>query len=583
MKSANNIQFNKAWWNKEKPDGIKKSDGDFIKAIEAYAAANAALRNPDQKAIDAFEQACDALEKAGKKVAAEAKDLEKAAKKAKDKAAQTDLANTITVMERVLPGEIRSALSNLPDLEDDDDEAAGDSLTDPTEHSAYLKKIAGKLKKRTFSFGLGLPSNDPADMRFLFHPKKAGRGLAGKLKKAVGAKKMTWGLAGTTALTSEMGVEDEGARTLVLNIEGRMIPGLAKRVKVMLKRMKVASFGRVKILKDGAEVDNADDETDDQIEEMDLDTVDPEDAAVSEELEDTGAPPPPTDEPPEPGPEPDRAQIMAQIKQRLTKLVPQIAGLEGQDKAHLAKMAQDVGVILKSDGNPDAARELLDRMEEALAKPQEETPPDPAAEAKRLEGILLRVGKRLQTLAKDAPDVAQPLIGKIREIQSLLREGQLTDAQRGITDLVGAVEEAEARFGQNVAPEDSADPMEVWRAGKEAADRGVNALVAALQRETHPDFKEVAAALRKNLDSGLIDARDGNQAKLTAALFDYKMASGDAKEKAAAKLKAEVKAYTAFINSNELVGLCEGNPFGVGVSIREPIAKALTRIEAIIG
>jgi hypothetical protein len=128
------------------------------------------------------------------------------------------------------------------------EEAAIGAFASPEAHAAYLAKWAPRLKRRTVNFALGMASKDPSEMRLNFHPKKAGRGLAAVLKKEGGAKKTTFGRAGTDALSESVGAEGEGARTLILTIEGRSIPSLEKRVRLMLRTLGVSVFGKVKIV-----------------------------------------------------------------------------------------------------------------------------------------------------------------------------------------------------------------------------------------------------------------------------------------------------------------------------------------------
>ncbi len=295
MKSASSITLAKAWWKKEAPDGLKKSGAAFEKALDDYARAEGALNGARaDAAAKAFEKALEALLAAAKQVAAEAKDLEK---KAKDKKAKADLANTVAVMGKPLAKEVAAARARIAALgaeEEEEDGAFGTAAA----HAAFLKKWAPRIKRGQVSFAVGLPSNKPEEMRFNFHLTKDGRGLANALKKEAGAKKFTFGRAGTEGLAEAHGEEDVGARTLCLHLEGRRIPGLAKRVKLMLKTLGVSQFGRVKILEGGVEIEGADETTADDaaLEAVDLEAPD--------EAEETAASPTETETEPEPTPAP---------------------------------------------------------------------------------------------------------------------------------------------------------------------------------------------------------------------------------------------------------------------------------------
>ncbi|GMG82660.1 hypothetical protein LNKW23_18730 [Paralimibaculum aggregatum] len=360
MKSASQITLSKAWWKKEAPDGLKKSAPAFEKALEAFARADAALGKgrPDAE-IDAFEGALSGLAGAGRQVAAEAKDLEK---KAADRKAGAELANTVAVMGKPLAREIDAQRRKLEPLEDA--VAAGDFGT-PEAHKAFLAKWAPKIKRGTVSFAIGLPSNKPEEMRFNFHMSKDPRGLANPLKKHAGAKKFTFGRAGTLKLAAEVGEEDVGARTLCLHLEGRRIPGLAKRIRLMLKKLGFSQFGRVKVLEGGTELDAADEDTPDDIalDAVDLDAPDdgPDAAAAGDPAPVQGAPGPPPPGPapppepkqqapkqPAPGEDPAEELPPGPPRERLVAIQPRYAAAYARLKAIMPELRPEEATMLKA-------------------------------------------------------------------------------------------------------------------------------------------------------------------------------------------------------------------------------------------
>lgn len=290
MKSASSITLSRSWWKKEAPDGLKKSGPAFDKALGEYEKAEGGLKAAKAEGdVKPVERALEGLTSSGKQVASEAKDL---AKKEKDKKKKADLANTEAVMGKPLSKEIagvrskiKEILEGIAEAAEEEDEDAG-AFGSPTEHAAFIRKWAPKIKRGTVNFALGLPSGRPEEMRFNFHPKKPGRTLANMLKKDAGAKKFTFGKAGTDALAEAVdGEEDVGGRTLCLTIEGRRIPGLAKRVKILLKALGVSAFGKVKILSDGEEIEGASEEDDDDLlEAIDLDTLEEDEDGDGEDL-----------------------------------------------------------------------------------------------------------------------------------------------------------------------------------------------------------------------------------------------------------------------------------------------------------
>lgn len=122
---------------------------------------------------------------------------------------------------------------------------------------------------------------------------------------------------------------------------------------------------------------------------------------------------------------------------------------------------------------------------------------------------------------------------------------------------------------------DAGAPIGYWRAGKEAADKSITALQSSLRSIGHPDLTQIA-------EFGLNAVTQGNQTALTAALMDYAKSSAESRAAAGQTLAAQVSAYRDFLGGNEIITLCEENPFGVSVDIRGPLGAALDRIEAAI-
>lgn len=418
MKSASSIQLSKAWWKKEAPEGLGKVGEAFGAAIEAYAKANAALRKPTRKALQVFEDALDDVEDAGKDVAAEAKALEKAEKSGGDKARLKDLKNTITVMGRPLDRELNAARASAEEVEqyldDIEDDGGDDPLTDPKRHAAYISALSPKLKKGTFSFALAMTSNDPADMRFLFHRKRGGRSLAGRLRRALKVKKFTFGVAGTQKLAEEVAGEDVSKRTLVLFIEGRRIPSLARRVKVMLRRLGVTQFSRVKVYENGKEIESADETTDEKLEELDLSVPDEDDSFAGITAGAGAGKPPPSRG--AAGRAPTTASsAAAALRNRLAKLNALVAHLPRaktktfREVADLARKRIDQGAL----GPAERAISALEQRFGGTARRAKSAPGGGDGGAGRLSKLRVQL-RDLALEAKPALDAAPEHRGQMR-------------------------------------------------------------------------------------------------------------------------------------------------------------------------
>ncbi len=357
MKNNSTLQLSKVWWQKEQPKGLEKAGKAFEDAIDRVTKANAALRTPSAKATEAMAEALSALEDAGKLVIARVKDLEKTAKG--DKEALKDLSNTRTVMEKVLPKEIDARRQDLYAAEDSlEDEPADGDFASAEAHGRFLKRFAGKLKRGPMNFAIALGSKDPADLRLNLHKTKGGRALASQVKAAMPIKTFTFGVAGTEEVSERLGMEGEGARTLILHVEGRMIPALAKRTKLMLRAMGVSAFGRVRVFRDGAEVDAADDDTDLAVPDLDLKAEDDPEAEAAEPAPEAPAP----------------ALTQKDLVARLGVLAKAVGALTDQTrKAKLAKALGQAKTLVAGQKLAEAEK-FLDVVDKQLGAVRFDTP-----------------------------------------------------------------------------------------------------------------------------------------------------------------------------------------------------------------
>ncbi len=279
MQSNSRIELTKAWWTKERPKALAKSGDGFGRAVDQLGKSLAsAERSFDARSTKEVEAALAAIASSARQVVSEASAL---AKTAGDPATRRELADLADMMKKPLAKELDAVRARLAELaraaNAEEADAPDGDFADPAAHAAYLAGFVQKLRRKPHSFALGLPSNDPAEMRLALHPKTSGRSLAARLKSSIAAKKVTFGTASAGG-PAEEGGDPEGPRTLVLTLEGRAIPSLAKRVRLMLKALGVAGFRRVKVFEAGVELAETGDETAPP-ETVDLDAAEPEEGS----------------------------------------------------------------------------------------------------------------------------------------------------------------------------------------------------------------------------------------------------------------------------------------------------------------
>ncbi len=110
---------------------------------------------------------------------------------------------------------------------------------------------------------------------------------------------------------------------------------------------------------------------------------------------------------------------------------------------------------------------------------------------------------------------------------------------------------------------------------KAEADRSLTGLRRALLDEGDPDTKRIA-------EFGLNGLTNGNSVTLMAALTDLRRAGPDTRADAIRAVRSQCDRYRDFLARDEMIGLCEDNPFDGGVTIVGPLTRALNAIDAAL-
>ena len=125
------------------------------------------------------------------------------------------------------------------------------------------------------------------------------------------------------------------------------------------------------------------------------------------------------------------------------------------------------------------------------------------------------------------------------------------------------------------APPDITQLADLFLDAKAEADRSLVGLRRALLDEGDPDTKRIA-------EFGLNGLTNGNSVSLMAALQDLRRAGPDKRADAARVVRKQCDTYRGFLTRDEVIGLCEDNPFFGGVAIVAPLTRALNAIEAAL-
>lgn len=330
MKKGEQPDLSAKWWKDSQPKGLK-SAGKLDDALKDYDGAKRKLEQAgDEAAGAAANGALDAIESATKAVIAEAG-------KAKGAPEMEWTADALKKLDRLITAERKFVAEHT---EEDDD----GQFSDPDVYHTYLLKTLKRLRTSgEMKFGVVLGKR-AEDHRLALHKSKGGKALASMVARETGLHAMSFGIARTPAAAGEVeaeqqegesqaqdgdGLGDEKSSTLILELEGRQLPGLKKKLTKMLKKFKPLPFKSVKLMVEGKEVEDLNDP--DDADDDDEEALDP--AALAQEL----------------------AGLVRQIQ-----MLSDIAR-----KGDLARMATQANALLRG-GNLSGAEQAIAALREAL-------------------------------------------------------------------------------------------------------------------------------------------------------------------------------------------------------------------------
>lgn len=260
MKSNARFQLDEKWWDREAPKDLGRASDRFRDALKKFSSADSALNlssDDDQlskydlaelatatKLLDELVAACDAALKEVESLAKSKKDTEPER--------QTDLDNTVEALKK---GFVRAVAEKREEYDSYDGCGVNAPLVTPAAHAAYLKRMLPRLKRMEHNFGFALVSNDPDAQRLLFSKKRGPRSLANNIRNDTRPRLITWGTAvGGGALAGGA----YGGMVLVLTLEGKKVPNLARRIRLLFRSLGLSMFNKVVIRQDGVEQDASD-------------------------------------------------------------------------------------------------------------------------------------------------------------------------------------------------------------------------------------------------------------------------------------------------------------------------------------
>lgn len=240
MKKGEQPELSARWWTRSQPQGLR-SAGRLEEALKQYDSTRRKFESDSGEAeAEAVSEALDSVAAAAKAVIAEAG-------KAKGAPELEWTAECLKRIDRPIAAARKWVLVQTED-------AADGEFGDPELYHEYLLTALKRLRgSAAMNFGLVL-GKKAEDHRLALHKSKSAKALAAVLVQETGLHQMTFGIARADAKRGDV---------MVLDLEGRQLPGLAKKGTRMLKRFKPLPFKQLKLALAGRDVDDVDDPDDD--------------------------------------------------------------------------------------------------------------------------------------------------------------------------------------------------------------------------------------------------------------------------------------------------------------------------------
>ncbi len=271
-----------------------------------------------------------------------------------------------------------------------------------------------------------------------------------------------------------------------------------------------------------------------------------------------------------PGAEP--AGDQARLMKRLKEVLPAInqARSEPTPAGQEVKLRNSEMQVLIGKKDFAGANAVLDRIESLLQAPPLETPPetDGAAEfTARLKTLM----KDIQKARQGATPAGQEINERIARANTAARTQKFADANAHLDRIEELLAQTAPEGAAPEAKDGAARTLQTWQSAKEMVNSQITRLQGKLRETQDPDFLRIA-------NFGLNGITKRLQVGLHVALMEFDQAQGEARDKARAKAQAAVKDFRAFLKSDPMVAVVEDNPFGVPVTLRTTLGKALNAI-----
>ncbi|MDE2006952.1 MAG: hypothetical protein KGI51_10325 [Rhodospirillales bacterium] len=239
MKQGEKPELSAAWWKRSQPKGLRTADRLEDAFKEWEGAERKMARAADPETLDLAEESLEDIDTATRAVIAEAK-------RAKSKT-NPEMDWTVNCLEQ-LPRLTDAQRKKIEKLQEDADARI---FATPDSYRAYLLVGLKRMHSGTpmnFAMVLG---RAPEDHRMALHKSKSQKSLLTMLVRETKLHQGTWGKAAADQNRDGM---------IVMALDGKQLPGLAKRATLMLHAYQPLPYKKVRLKVEGKDADDLEDD-----------------------------------------------------------------------------------------------------------------------------------------------------------------------------------------------------------------------------------------------------------------------------------------------------------------------------------
>jgi hypothetical protein len=132
---------------------------------------------------------------------------------------------------------------------------------------------------------------------------------------------------------------------------------------------------------------------------------------------------------------------------------------------------------------------------------------------------------------------------------------------------------------------DWAGARQAWQDANDAVNDQINALRSTLRdrvKSPDDDIEDYVDVLTEIAENGLNSITENHRVRLMAAVMEIGTGEPAQIQASGAKTLSQIQAFQTFLADSEKITVCDANPFGANVAIRDTLGPPLQRLAAVL-